>query len=156
MLGVPVMRLILLTAILTALAMPAAAKDSGELAFDLLAQFAIETQKPDYIKLQSSINLSDAKAIDAKISKAYGDPQLTRSGLKVWEIENTSNSGAKHTTIMCGPDGKGGTLISADRRGTTLNGVQTKSKRRKKKNKIKKSKKTKSFSLPINRSLERD
>ncbi len=115
------MRKILLTALFTAAAWPAFAMDSGDAAFELLSQYAVETQKKNYIKLQSTINPADAMEIDAKFSEVYGDPEINRSGLKVWEIDNTSGQGAKQTTLMCGPDGKGGLFISADRRGKAIN-----------------------------------
>lgn len=115
------MRILLLASILTAVAMPAFAKDSGEAAFNLLSQYNTENQRPNYIKLKSTIDMADAMEIDAKISEVYGTPTVSRSGLKVWEVENTSGTGGKTTTIMCGPDGKGGIYISADRRGKALN-----------------------------------
>jgi len=99
-----------------ALATPAFAKDSGDAAFALLSKYMPDTKQSDYIKLQSSIKMSDAMAFDAQLSEVYGAPATTREGLKVWEVENT-RGGAKKTTIMCGPDGQGGIYISADRRG---------------------------------------
>lgn len=111
------MRIILMTGIFAAFAFPAFAKDSGDAAFALLSEYAAEIQRPNYIKLQSSIDMNDAMSIDAKISEIYGTPAVSRSGLKVWEIKNNTGNGAKKTTIMCGPDGNGGIYISADRRG---------------------------------------
>ncbi len=115
------MRRILLAGLFAALAMPAFAKDSGDAAFELMSQYTAEKSHSNYIKLQSSINMADAMAIDAKISEIYGTPEVSRDGLKVWEVENKSGKGGKTTTIMCGPDGKGGIFISADRRGKALN-----------------------------------
>lgn len=115
------MRKILIAGLLVALASTAFAKDSGDAAFDLLSQYKAEKQRPNYIKLQSSIDMADAMAIDAKISEIYGTPEVSREGLKVWEVENTSGKGGKITTIMCGPDENGGIFISADRRGKALN-----------------------------------
>jgi hypothetical protein len=111
------MRKILIAGLVVALASPAFAKDSGDAAFELLSQYTAEKQRPNYIKLQSSIDMADAMAIDAKISEIYGTPEVSRDGLKVWEVENTSGKGGKKTTIMCGPDENGGIFISADRRG---------------------------------------
>jgi len=124
------MRTILLSCLFAALAAPAFAKDSGDAAFDLLAQYASETQQTDYIRLNGGIALSDAQSIDAEITKLYGKPSITRSGLKVWEVKNKNATGAELTTIMCGPDGKGGVFISADRRGPIANGANTKGKRK--------------------------
>lgn len=115
------MRKILITALFAAIAMPAFATDSGDAAFDLLSKYSAEKQQKNYIKLQSTIDMADAIEIDAKISEIYGIPEVSRAGLKVWEIENTRGNGSKHTTIMCGPDGHGGVFISADRRGKALN-----------------------------------
>lgn len=115
------MRILLLASILATVAIPAFAKDSGEAAFNLLSQYTTEKQRPNYIKLKSTIDMAEAMEIDAKISEVYGSPTVRRSGLKVWEIQNTSGKGGKTTTIMCGPDGKGGIYISADRRGKALN-----------------------------------
>ena len=123
------MRKFLLTALFTALALPASATDSGDAAFEILSKYAPEANQTNYIRLSNSIAMADAKAIDAQFSELYGAPNLTRSGLKVWEVENTKGTGVKHTTIMCGPDGKGGIFISADRRGPTANGASTKAKR---------------------------
>lgn len=103
-----------------AIALPAYATDSGDAAFELLSQYRAETKQKHYIKLQSSIDMAEAMAIDAKISEIYGAPEVSRSGLKVWEMENTSGRGGKQTTIMCGPDGQGGVFISVDRRGKAL------------------------------------
>ena len=111
------MHKILIAALFAAVAMPAFATDSGDAAFDILSRYTPEEQQTNYIKLQSSIDMADAMRIDAKISEIYGAPQISRSGLKVWHVENTSGSGGKHTTIMCGPDTNGGVYISADRRG---------------------------------------
>lgn len=112
------MRKFLLASIFTAFAMPAFATDSGDAAFELLSKFTAEAQETNYIKLQSTIAMSDAMAIDARISELYGVPEVSRGGLKVWEIKNDSSGAdqAKFTTIMCGPDQKGGIYISADRR----------------------------------------
>ncbi len=110
-----------------AFAAPALATDSGDAAFDLLSKYTAEARQTDYIKLQSSIKMSDAKSIDAKISELYGTPAVTRAGLKVWEVANNSGTGAPHTTIMCGPDGSGGLFISADRRGPTSTGAASRS-----------------------------
>jgi hypothetical protein len=115
------MRILLLASILATVSVPAFAKDSGEAAFNLLSQYSTEKQRPNFIKLKSTIDMADAMEIDAKISEIYGTPSVSRSGLKVWEVENTSGKGGKTTTIMCGPDGKGGIYISADRRGKALN-----------------------------------
>lgn len=115
------MRKILITSLFAVIAMPAFATDSGDAAFDLLAKYSMEKQQKNYIKLQSTINMADAIEIDSKISEIYGPPEISRAGLKVWEVENTSGNGSNHTTIMCGPDGNGGTFISADRRGKALN-----------------------------------
>lgn len=115
------MRKIILASLLAALSLPAYAKDSGDAAFKLLSQYTAEKSRPNYIKLQSSINMADAMAIDAKISEIYGTPEVSRDGLKVWEVENTSGKGGRTTTIMCGPDGNGGIFISADRRGKAMN-----------------------------------
>ncbi|MEP4052193.1 MAG: hypothetical protein ABJN22_08110 [Litorimonas sp.] len=111
------MRKILLATLFSAIAIPAFATDSGDAAFELLSKYSTEKQRPNFIKLQSSLDMADAREIDAKISEIYGSPEVSRSGLKVWEMENTSGKGGKRTTIMCGPDGKGGILISVDRRG---------------------------------------
>lgn len=105
---------------LPAFALPAFAKDSGDAAFKLLSQYKAEQQQTNFIKLNSRIDMADAIAIDAKISELYGTPEVSRSGLKVWEVENLSGTGGKLTTIMCGPDGNGGVLISADRRGKAM------------------------------------
>jgi hypothetical protein len=115
------MRKILIAALFATIATPAFATDSGDAAFDLLSQYTAEKQRKNYIKLKSNIDLTDAMEIDAKISEIYGTPRVERSGLKVWEVENTTGNGAKQTTIMCGPDGKGGVFISADRRGKAIN-----------------------------------
>ncbi len=123
------MRKFLLTILFTAIALPIFAKDSGDAAFDILRKYTPETQQTNYIKLQSTINLSDAKRIDAQISELYGNPRVTREGLKVWEVKNNHAGGSDQTTIMCGPDGNGGVFISADRRGSIPNGAATKSKR---------------------------
>jgi len=128
------MRKIILATLLATVALPAFAKDSGDAAFDLLSKYKAEKQQTNYIKLVSTIDMADAMSIDAKISELYGTPEVSRSGLKVWEIENSGGGGAKHTTIMCGPDGKGGIFISADRRGKALTKAakgQEKTKRRK-------------------------
>jgi len=122
------MRIALLTTLFFALAAPAMATDSGDAAFELLSAFEAEKKRPNYIKLQSSIGMADAETIDAKISEIYGAPTVSREGLKVWEVENTTGSGAKHTTIMCGPDGHGGIFISADRRGPKANGANSRAK----------------------------
>jgi hypothetical protein len=105
---------------LSALAAPALATDSGDAAFELLAKYSAETQQKNFIKLQSAIDITDAKSIDAKISEIYGAPKVDRSGLKVWEVKNTTGRGPKFTTIMCGPDKEGGIWISADRRGKAV------------------------------------
>ena len=124
------MRTILLSCLFAALAAPAFAKDSGDAAFDLLSSYAPESQQTNYIKLSSAITLSDAESIDAEMTKLYGKPSITRSGLKIWEVKNKKGTGAELTTIMCGPDGKGGIIISADRRGPIANGANTKAKRK--------------------------
>jgi hypothetical protein len=85
-----------------------------------LAKYSAETQQKNFIKLQSAIDITDAKSIDAKISEIYGAPKVDRSGLKVWEVKNTTGRGPKFTTIMCGPDKEGGIWISADRRGKAV------------------------------------
>ena len=147
------MRKILVAGLFAALSTPAFAVDSGDEAFELLSQYTAEKQRKNYIKLQSSIDMSDAMEIDAKISEIYGMPEISRSGLKVWEVENTSGSGGKHTTIMCGPDADGGIFISADRRGKARN----KAKRGPEKTRVRKQKATKPKhmkSKPI--STERD
>ena len=124
----------LLVTLGTSLAVPAFASDSGEAAFELLSKYSWEKKKKNFIKLKSSIDKSDAMAIDAKISKLYGEPKISRGGLKVWEVPNENGSGAKHTTIMCGPDTSGGIFISADRRGPTGRGAASRSKTKKSKN----------------------
>ena len=111
---------------------PAFAVDSGDAAFELLSQYTAQKSKENYIKLQSSIAASDAMDIDAKLSEIYGTPEISRGGLKVWEVPNESGSRAEHTTIMCGPNGKGGLLISVDRRGPIANGANTKMKAKRK------------------------
>jgi len=133
------MRKILIATLFAAIAMPAFATDSGDAAFELLSQYTAEKQRKNYIKLQSSIDLADAMAIDAKFSELYGAPEVSRSGLKVWEVENTNGQGARQTTIMCGPDGKGGIFISADRRGKAMNRTP-KGQEKKNSNRSKKSK----------------
>lgn len=115
------MRKILIATLFAGIAAPAFATDSGDAAFELLSQYTAEKHRKNFIKLQSDIDMADAMAIDAKFSELYGLPEISRSGLKVWEIENTSGRGAKLTTLMCGPDGKGGIFISADRRGKAMN-----------------------------------
>lgn len=140
------MRKILIAALFAAIAMPAFATDSGDAAFNLLSQYSAEKQRKNYIKLQSNIDMVDAMAIDAKFSELYGTPEISRSGLKVWEVENTSGQGAKRTTIMCGPDGKGGIFISADRRGKAMNRApkgQEKKNSRRSKNSVKRAPKRK-------------
>lgn len=122
------MRKAFLTAIFIAFVSPAYAIDSGDAAFEILSKFDAEKSKTNYIKLQTSISFRDAEAIDAKFSEIYGDPEISRAGLKVWEVENNSGSRAKKTTIMCGPDGKGGILISVDRRGPKAVGANSCSK----------------------------
>ena len=122
------MKKALLTTLALLIAAPAYATDSGNAAFEILGAFTAEVQQTDFIKLQSSIDRADAMAIDAKLSKIYGEAKVTRAGLKVWEIENLG-TGAEHTTIMCGPDGEGGIYISADRRGPTTAGAATQSRR---------------------------
>jgi len=124
------MRLTFLISALLACASPAFATDSGDAAFELLSRYTAEKQQLNYIKLQSTISLSDAKSIDARITKIYGDPTTDRRGLKVWEFANTSGSGGNQTTIMCGPDGNGGIFISADRRGPKPIGANSRAKAR--------------------------
>ena len=124
------MRTLLLTSLCIALAAPVCAKDSGDAAFDLLASFTAETSQADYLKLRNSVSISEAKTIEQKFTALYGEPNVERSGLKVWEIENKKGTGAEFTTIMCGPDKNGGIYISVDRRGPILNGANTKAKRK--------------------------
>lgn len=111
------MRKLLIATLLTTVAAPAFAKDSGDAAFELLATYETETQQDNYIKLKSTLPFLEVTKIDAKFSKLYGEPAVSRSGLKVWQIENTRGRGAKHVTIMCGSDKQGGYFISVDRRG---------------------------------------
>lgn len=147
------MRKFLLAIALAAIAMPAFATDSGDAAFEILANFETEKRQQNFIKLQSSIGLTEAAAIDEKMTEIYGAPSVSRSGLKVWEVENRSGSGPKHTTIMCGPDGNGGLHISVDRRGKASNKASKGSE-----NKFAKTKRRKgpTASKPIATSLERD
>jgi len=77
------MRKFLLTILFTAIALPIFAKDSGDAAFDILRKYTPETQQTNYIKLQSTINLSDAKRIDAQISELYGNPRVLCAVLMV-------------------------------------------------------------------------
>jgi len=131
------MRFTLISLAMIALAGTASASevrnaDSGDAAFALLSEYKADIQKPNYIRLQSSIAPSEASIIDTKISEIYGAPTTTRLGLKVWEMENTSASGGQQTTIMCGPDGKGGLLISADRRGPSSRGANSRNKAKRK------------------------
>lgn len=147
------MRKFLFAIALAAIAMPAFATDSGDAAFEILANYDAEKRQKNFIKLESSVAITDAAAIDAKMTEIYGAPAVSRSGLKVWEVENTSGSGPKHTTIMCGPDGNGGLLISADRRGKASSKASKGSE-----NKFAKSKRRKrsAASKPVSSSLERD
>jgi len=126
-------RLILSVTLTLALATSAAAKEPAEKAFDLLSRYTAEKTAQDYIKLQNSIPAKDAEKLDAKLSTLYGEPKVTRAGLKVWEVQNPAPSAqqAKFTTIMCGPDGKGGYYISADSRGSNAD-VALRAKQRKK------------------------
>jgi len=137
------MHKILIAALFTAIATPVFATDSGDAAFNLLSQYTAEKQRKNYIKLQSSIDPADALEIDAKISEIYGTPEISRSGLKVWEVENTSGKGGNRITIMCGPDGDGGIFISADRRGKARNkaarGAEKKGDQKSKASKLKRS-----------------
>lgn len=113
----------------TSLSAPAFATDSSDAAFELLSNFKTEKKEKHFIKINRSLDKSEAMAVDAKLTEIYGEPKTNRRGLKVWEVENTSGSRAKKTTIMCGPDGQGGVYISADRRGPKKNGAATRSKR---------------------------
>lgn len=105
----------------------AAANEPAQTAFDLLAKQANVSAQTNFIKLDRKLDMSTAMAIDAELSRLYGTPETTRAGLKVWEVGNASASAGQSdvTTIMCGPDGKGGLYISADRRGAVSNRVST-------------------------------
>ncbi|WP_427451489.1 hypothetical protein [Litorimonas sp. WD9-15] len=62
-----------------------------------------------YIKLSESLDMATAKEIDAAITSRFGDPEIQRSGLKVWEIANPDHgpNTADKITITCGiEDGK--------------------------------------------------
>lgn len=74
----------------------------------------------NYVKLSESIDMVDAKSIDAAITSKYGAPAITRSGLKVWEVENTDGStgSADKVTITCGME-DGRIQISIDARTPT-------------------------------------
>ena len=152
------MRKLILASLFAAIAIPAFAKDSGDAAFNLLSQYTAEKQRPNYIKLQSSIDMAEAMEIDAIISEIYGMPSVQRSGLKVWEVENTSGQGGKTTTIMCGPDGKGGIFISADRRGKALRRAAkgSETKQAKRTNRIRKVEARKAKGKPHMNTQERD
>jgi len=147
------MRKFLLAVTLAAIAMPAFANDSGDFAFEILANYKAEKRQKNFIKLQSSIPLTDATEIDAQMTEIYGAPAVNRSGLKVWEVENTSRNGSKHTTIMCGPDGKGGIHVSVDRRGKALKKAPKGGEGKRVKSKRNKATKT---STPFSKSQERD
>lgn len=117
---VKTMRKFLLTALIAvSTAASAHAVEPAQTAFDLLSDFSASTKTSDYIKLQSSIDQTEAMKIDAKFSELFGTPVVQRSGLKVWEVPNETprSDQAAFTTIMCGPDQKGGIYVSADRRG---------------------------------------
>jgi hypothetical protein len=105
----------------------AAAAEPAQTAFDLLAKQAGVSAQSDFIKLDEQLDMETAKAIDTELSALYGAPETSRAGLKVWSVSNPSatSTQAEVTTIMCGPDGKGGLHISADRRGAVSNRLQT-------------------------------
>lgn len=57
-----------------------------------------------YIKLTEGLDMADARAIDAAITERFGTPEIQRSGLKVWEIDNPDHGPdtADKVTITCG------------------------------------------------------
>lgn len=123
-----------------AFATSAFAVDSGDAAFALLSKYKTESQQTDYIKLRKFITPTDAMEIDRTFSELYGEPKVTREGLKVWEITNSKGSGAPQTTLMCGADKNGKFFISADRRGPKARGEGTRSKAERANNVIKRTK----------------
>ncbi len=86
--------------------------------FDILKSYSVDVKEKNYTKLSKSLSLDEAKAIDAAFSAKYGEPRVTREGLKVWEVPNldAKRGEAEHITIMCGRE-KGGFYISVDARG---------------------------------------
>lgn len=138
-----------LTSLATIFALCAAplahASEPAQTAFDLLSQHATAKKSANYVKLNSSIDEATAMKLDARFIELYGEPAVSRAGLKVWEIANpnANSDQAKITTLMCGPDGSGGIYISADRRGLdTFQPVEKKAKARKAKPTTKKTKAT--------------
>lgn len=86
--------------------------------FDLIEAYKTETKSQNYTKLSPSISEKEAMALDKTFSKHFGEPAVTRNGVKVWEVPNSNarKGEAKHITVTCGPHGNG-FYISVDARG---------------------------------------